>query len=87
MLTWCASLLWLQLFRMDIRTAARALMFHDQTRRHYERKSGPATLLNMALLQHTVELEWDNARWVGGSCGCDEAATVVTNTCALCLVM
>lgn len=82
MLTWRASLLWLQLFRMDIRTAARALMFHDQTRRHYERKSGPATLLNMALLQHTVELEWDNARWVGGRCGCDEAVSVVTNTCA-----
>lgn len=66
MLTWRESLFWLQLFRMDIRTAARALMFHDQTRRHYERKSGPATLLNMALLQHTVELEWDNARCVGG---------------------
>ena len=69
---------------MDIRTAARALMFHDQTRRHYERKSGPATLLNMALLQHTVELEWDNARCVVVRCGCDEAVSVVTNTCALC---
>jgi len=61
------SFLWIgpQIFKMDIGTAAKALQFFAKTRRNFViHPHKLSSMLNMALLFHTVDIDFEEARFV-----------------------